>query len=66
MRFRQIIFTLCSSMLVVACSDSNNSTDALYLEDLPRPELEFQTTDAPIDLGGISASFAADIPYGPY
>jgi hypothetical protein len=66
MRFRQTIFMLCSSLLVIACSDSNNSTDALYPQDLPRPELEFQTTDAPIDLGGVSASFSADIAYGPH
>ena len=66
MRLIHTIFALFSLLLLSACGDSDNSSDSQFPAGLPRPELEFQTTDAPIDLGGVSASFSADIPYGPY
>jgi BD-FAE len=60
MRFNHALCILCSLLLLTACSDSNDSS---YFQ---RPALDLPLSVAPVDLPGISAQFAADIPYGPY
>ena len=49
------------ALLLTACSDGNNNNNK---SAAPAPSLELSLSDAPIDLPGITAEFAADVPYG--
>ncbi len=57
--YRPLIVTLCA--LLAACGSDNSHHQPAPAE---RPQLEYQTSPAPLPLEGINARFAADIPYG--
>jgi para-nitrobenzyl esterase len=52
-----LMFTL------IACSDGNNGGSSIGTEEI-RPQLDLVSTEPPIELPGISASYSADVRYG--
>lgn len=57
------LFAICA--ILAACGgNGGGSAGDPGPQEPERPPLEFETTDAPVSLPGINASFAADIAYG--
>ncbi len=61
MRFARLLLPLLLTLLLGACDNNHNSNKPRQPEP---PTLDFTTSDAPIDLPNITASYAADIQYG--
>tara|TARA_R110002049_G_scaffold70521_14_gene182146 strand:- start:8179 stop:9261 length:1083 start_codon:yes stop_codon:yes gene_type:complete len=63
MRTLQILSIPLALCLLAACSGNNNNNDSDSTIEV-RPALELSLTEAPIELPGIDADFAADVSYG--
>jgi acetyl esterase/lipase len=63
-RLSHLLPAVAAALLLGACSDGNNN--ATISTESPRLALEFTSTEAPIDLQGINADFAANIEYGEF
>jgi len=50
-------------LTLIACSDGNNGGSNIDAEEI-RPQLDLVSTEPPIGLPGISASYSADVRYG--
>lgn len=61
--FLKLIFL---TLAITACSDGSSTRPAPPVEEAPPapPTIDLSFTDAPIDLTGVSAQFAADVAYG--
>ncbi|MEL7003754.1 MAG: alpha/beta hydrolase [Bacteroidota bacterium] len=58
-----LIAILIFATLVFTGCDQDDDDDTMIMTPVEEPTLEFDLSDSPIDLQGIPASFAEDIPY---
>ncbi len=71
LNYRQLIALPLMIGVLAACSDSNDRSDNIMQPEVveevveeSRPELSLSFTEPPIELPGITANYAEDVPYG--